>query len=53
MVENGLKTESVNYINKLNDLTAHSSAHSLDTYFANGFKIKDPENFTKDFGDFK
>ena len=51
-IDKGLKTESVNYINKLNDLTSRN-AYSLDTYFANGFKIKDPENFTKDFGDFK
>ena len=51
-IDKELKTESVNYINKLNDLTSRN-AYSLDTYFANGFKIKDPENFTKDFGDFK
>jgi len=51
-VDKGLKTESVNYINKLNDLTSRN-AYSLDTYFANGFKIKEPENFTKDFGGFE
>jgi tagatose 1,6-diphosphate aldolase len=52
MVENGLKTDSINYVNKLNELTA-KSAQSLETYFTNGFKIEDPENFTKNFGGFE
>lgn len=52
MVENGLKTDSINYVNKLNELTA-KSAQSLETYFTNGFKIEDPENFTKNFGSFE
>jgi len=48
----GLKTDSINYVNKLNELTA-KSAQSLETYFTNGFKIEDPENFTKNFGGFE
>lgn len=52
MVENGLKTDSINYVNKLNELTA-KSAQSLETYFTNGFKIENPENFTKNFGSFE
>ncbi len=51
-VDKGLKNESVNYINQLNDLTARS-AYSLETYFEKGFKIKEPEQFTKNFGGFK
>jgi len=51
-VDNGLKKESVKYIKKINDLTARN-AHSLKTYFENGFKIHKPEQFTQDFGGFK
>ena len=50
-VEKGLKNDSVNYVEKLNELTARN-AQSLDTYFDNGFKIDNPEQFTKDFGGF-
>jgi len=51
-VDKGLKTESVSYINKLNDLTLRK-AYSLKDYFKKGFKIQEPENFTKNFGGFK
>tara|TARA_B100001173_G_scaffold212344_1_gene183267 strand:+ start:1346 stop:2368 length:1023 start_codon:yes stop_codon:yes gene_type:complete len=51
-VEEGLINDSVNYVRKLNELTARN-AQSLDTYFDNGFKIDNPEQFTKDFGDFE
>ena len=50
-VEEGLKNDSINYVDKLNELTARN-AQSLDTYFDNGFKIDNPEQFTKDFGGF-
>jgi tagatose 1,6-diphosphate aldolase len=48
LVDNGLKSESVNYINQLNELTA-DHAQSLETYFKDGFTIQEPENFTKNF----
>ena len=51
-VEEGLKNTSVNYVEKLNELTA-KNAQSLDNYFNNGFKIDNPELFTIDFGGFK
>ena len=50
-VEEDLKNDSINYVDKLNELTARN-AQSLDTYFDNGFKIDNPEKFTKDFGGF-
>ena len=52
LVEKGLKTDSVSYVKKLNDLTS-KNALSLQTYFDNGFKIDNPEQFTKEFGGFK
>ena len=51
-VEEGLKNASVSYVKKLNELTARN-AQSLDTFFNNGFKIDNPEKFTKDFGGFE
>jgi tagatose 1,6-diphosphate aldolase len=51
LVEKGLKNDSVTYIKKLNDLTA-KKAQSLETFFINGFKIQEPEKFTKNFGGF-
>lgn len=51
LVEKGLKNDSVSYIKKLNDLTA-KKAQSLETFFINGFKIQEPEKFTKNFGGF-
>ena len=52
LVEKGLKTDSVSYVKKLNDLTS-KNALSLQTYFDNGFKINNPEQFTKEFGGFE
>jgi tagatose 1,6-diphosphate aldolase len=52
LVEKGLKTDSVSYVKKLNDLTS-KNALSLQTYFDNGFKIDNPEQFTKEFGGFE
>jgi tagatose 1,6-diphosphate aldolase len=52
LVEKGLKTDSVSYVKKLNDLTS-KNALSLQTYFDNGFKIESPEQFTKEFGGFE
>ena len=52
LVEKGLKTDSVSYVKKLNDLTS-KNALSLQTYFDNGFKIDSPEQFTKEFGGFE
>tara|TARA_B100000586_G_scaffold140017_1_gene101438 strand:- start:842 stop:1795 length:954 start_codon:yes stop_codon:yes gene_type:complete len=51
LVEEGLKVNSVNYVNKLNELTA-KNAQSLETYFNNGFKIDSPEQFSNNFGGF-
>ena len=51
LVEEGLKVNSVNYVNKLNELTA-INAQSLETYFNNGFKIDSPEQFSNNFGGF-
>ena len=51
LVEKGLKTDSINYVNKLNELTA-KNAYSLETYFRNGFKITNPDQFIKDYGGF-
>ena len=51
LVEKGLKTDSVSYVKKLNDLTS-KNALSLQTYFDNGFKIDNPEQFTNEFGGF-
>jgi tagatose 1,6-diphosphate aldolase len=52
LVAKGLKTDSVSYVKKLNDLTS-KNALSLQTYFDNGFKINNPEQFTKEFGGFE
>ena len=52
LVEKGLKTDSVSYVKKLNDLTS-KNALSLQNYFDNGFKIDSPEQFTKEFGGFE
>ena len=51
LVEKGLKTDSVSYVKKLNDLTS-KNALSLQTFFDNGFKINDPEQFTNEFWGF-
>ena len=51
LVEKGLKTDSVSYVKKLNDLTS-KNALSLQTYFDNGFKIDNPEQFTNEFWGF-
>ena len=51
LVEEGLKVNSVNYVNKLNELTS-KNAQSLETYFNNGFKIDSPEQFSNNFGGF-
>jgi tagatose 1,6-diphosphate aldolase len=51
LVEEGLKVNSVNYVNKLNELTA-INAQSLETYFNNGFIIDSPEQFSNNFGGF-
>ncbi len=50
-VEDGLNEDSVNYVKKLNKLTA-DNAQSLETYFNNGFKIKSPEQLSSNFGGF-
>ena len=51
-VDRGLKTSSLNYIKKLNDLTVNN-AKSLDTFFSNGYKIDKPKQFTADYQGFK
>tara|TARA_B100002049_G_scaffold236951_1_gene225325 strand:- start:1540 stop:2493 length:954 start_codon:yes stop_codon:yes gene_type:complete len=51
LVEEGLKVNSISYVNKLNELTA-KNAQSLETYFNNGFKIDSPEQFSNNFGGF-
>ena len=51
LVEEGLKVNSISYVNKLNELTA-KKAQSLETYFNNGFKIDSPEQFSNNFGGF-
>ncbi len=51
-IEKGLINDSVVYVEKLNELTA-KNAQSLENYFDNGFKIDNPEQFTKEFGGFK
>lgn len=51
LVEKGLKTDSVSYVKKLNDLTS-KNALSLESFFNNGFKIDNPEQFTNQFGGF-
>jgi len=51
LVEEGLKVNSISYVNKLNGLTA-KKAQSLETYFNNGFKIDSPEQFSNNFGGF-
>ena len=50
-VENGLNEDSVNYVKKLNELTA-DNAKSLETFFNNGFKINSPEKLSSNFGGF-
>jgi tagatose 1,6-diphosphate aldolase len=50
-VENGLNEDSVNYVKKLNELTA-DNAKSLETFFNNGFKINSPEKLSSHFGGF-
>ena len=50
-VENGLNKDSVNYVKKLNELTA-DNAKSLETFFNNGFKINSPEKLSSNFGGF-
>jgi tagatose 1,6-diphosphate aldolase len=51
LVEEGLKVNSISYVNKLNELTA-KKAQSLETYFNNGFKIDSPEQLSNNFGGF-
>jgi len=51
LVEEGLKVNSISYVNKLNELTA-KKAQSLETYFNNGFKIDSPEQFSNNYGGF-